>query len=359
MREIIILLVHLFVTLARLARPSGLRSVVAESVLLRHQLLILNRAPNLRATDRIIAGLCTLFLRPPRILRAAIALRPSTLLHLHNVLKKRKYRISENPMMPDPSALALVLEAVLAVRALRTDGGWGLDRYYLGNLGLPDGASFHERQYDPQLVPQVVGRLLQELRESSSRPKPTFVGRNFFVALRDEMLADVVTLNRVLEPFLGRLFRLAAHGHWIRERRPVRGPGEAHAYASHMPPAATEGLALVASSNTEGEIQLELIMDSRGVSYTVGHYSEIREFAPLVEQLEPGRIWNGLHFQASADPLPPSQSGRFHLLRSRDGVKLTFGGEEWERLRCLLSTVLARPSLQAMLEDLSLRYGEL
>jgi hypothetical protein len=40
MRDFIILLVHLIVTLARLARPSGLRSVVAESVLLRQQLLI-------------------------------------------------------------------------------------------------------------------------------------------------------------------------------------------------------------------------------------------------------------------------------------------------------------------------------
>jgi hypothetical protein len=41
-------------------------------VLVRHQLLILNRgrmrAPNLRATDRIIAG--TLFMRPARVLRS-------------------------------------------------------------------------------------------------------------------------------------------------------------------------------------------------------------------------------------------------------------------------------------------------
>ena len=63
MRDFAILFVHLIVTLARLARPGGLRSVVAESVLVRHQLLILcrgrNRAPHLRATDRIIAGLCT------------------------------------------------------------------------------------------------------------------------------------------------------------------------------------------------------------------------------------------------------------------------------------------------------------
>ena len=97
MRDFAILFVHLIVTLARLARPGGLRSVVAESVLVRHQLLILSRgrkrAPHLRATDRIIAGLCTLFMPPARILRSAIGLRPSTLLHLHKVLKKRKYRM--------------------------------------------------------------------------------------------------------------------------------------------------------------------------------------------------------------------------------------------------------------------------
>ena len=58
MRDFGIVFVHVIVTLARLARPGGLRGVVAESVLVRHQLLILNRgrkrAPNLRATDPII-----------------------------------------------------------------------------------------------------------------------------------------------------------------------------------------------------------------------------------------------------------------------------------------------------------------
>jgi hypothetical protein len=62
MRDVVILFVHLIVTAVRLARPGGLRSVVAESVLVKHQLLILNRgrkrAPNLRSADRVIAGLC-------------------------------------------------------------------------------------------------------------------------------------------------------------------------------------------------------------------------------------------------------------------------------------------------------------
>src|SRR3984893_9934862 len=101
MRDVVILFVHLIVTVVRLAGPGGLRAVVATSVLVKHQLRILNRgrkrAPNLRAADRIIAGLCTLFMRPVRVLRSAIVLKPSTLLHLHNVLRRRKYRMLFSP----------------------------------------------------------------------------------------------------------------------------------------------------------------------------------------------------------------------------------------------------------------------
>ena len=97
MRDLLILFVHLIVTVLRLAMPRGARCVVAESVLVKHQLLMLNRgrkrAPNLRPADRIIAGLCTFFMGPSRLLRSAIVLRPATLLHLHTVLRKRKYRM--------------------------------------------------------------------------------------------------------------------------------------------------------------------------------------------------------------------------------------------------------------------------
>src|SRR5215472_13978642 len=97
MRDVLTLFLHLIVTFVRLARPGGLRSVVAESLLVKHQLRILNRgrkrAPNLRVTERIIAGLCTLFMKPARVLRSAMVLKPSTLLHLHHVLAKRKYRM--------------------------------------------------------------------------------------------------------------------------------------------------------------------------------------------------------------------------------------------------------------------------
>ena len=95
MRDIFTLFLHAIVTIIRLAQPGGLRAVVAESILMRHQVLILNRgrkrAPNLRSSDRIIAGVCTLMMRPARVLRSAVVLKTSTLLHFHKMLIQRKY----------------------------------------------------------------------------------------------------------------------------------------------------------------------------------------------------------------------------------------------------------------------------
>jgi hypothetical protein len=82
MRDLAVLVLHLLTTFARLAGPGGARAVVAESVLVKQQLLILNRSrrrsPNLRLADRVIAGVCTLLMRPSRLARAAIVLKPRT-----------------------------------------------------------------------------------------------------------------------------------------------------------------------------------------------------------------------------------------------------------------------------------------
>jgi transposase InsO family protein len=134
MRDFLVLFVHLIVTVARLARPGGLRSVVAESALVRHQLLVLNRgrkrAPNLRAADRIIAGLCALFMRRVRVLRCAIVLKPSTLLHLQSVMRKRKYRMLFSPgrrRRPGPKGPTKdLIDAVVAMK--RRNPNWGCPR---------------------------------------------------------------------------------------------------------------------------------------------------------------------------------------------------------------------------------------
>jgi len=96
MRDLMALFLHFLTTLARLLGPGGTRAVIAETLLIKHQLVILNRsrrrAPNLTAADRIVMGLCTLFMNPSRIRKVAAALKPATLLAFHRAMKERKYR---------------------------------------------------------------------------------------------------------------------------------------------------------------------------------------------------------------------------------------------------------------------------
>ena len=68
MREFLTLAIHVLVTSAELLRLGGVRAVAAESLLLKHQLLISNRfrqrAPNLTSVDRFMLGLTTLLISP-------------------------------------------------------------------------------------------------------------------------------------------------------------------------------------------------------------------------------------------------------------------------------------------------------
>ena len=62
----------------------------------REMLVIQNRsrrrAPYLTAADRIVTGLCTLFMNPGRIRKLAATLKPATILAFHKAPKERKYR---------------------------------------------------------------------------------------------------------------------------------------------------------------------------------------------------------------------------------------------------------------------------
>jgi hypothetical protein len=125
---------HTVIVIFRLARRGGVRSVVAESVLLKHQLLILNRprrrAPNLRIADRLIAGFSALFVKPARLARVAIVLRPSTLLNFHRALVRRKYRILFSPKRrskPGPKGPTTdIVRAVIEMK--RRNPTWGCPR---------------------------------------------------------------------------------------------------------------------------------------------------------------------------------------------------------------------------------------
>jgi hypothetical protein len=128
MRDLTLLFLHIIVTVFRIARPGGVRSVIAESVLSKHQLLILNRsrrrAPNLHVWDRLIAGFCSLWIRPNRFLRSAIAFKPATLLNFHRTLVQRKYRLLFSPKRrakPGPKNLVYPETVITVTLHFRVD----------------------------------------------------------------------------------------------------------------------------------------------------------------------------------------------------------------------------------------------
>ena len=103
-------------------RPGGVRAITAESLLLKQQLIVLNRsrerAPNLRAADRVLAALLASFIEPRRLLRSAIVIKPSTIPRFHRALVARKYRLLFTPKRggrpglkgPAPELVAAILE---------------------------------------------------------------------------------------------------------------------------------------------------------------------------------------------------------------------------------------------------------
>jgi putative transposase len=122
MKDLLTLLAHLLTTIAKLLGPGGARAVVADSLLMKQQLLVIHRSrrrsPNLSTLDRFLFGFWSQFLDPRRIQWAAVIIRPSTLFRLHNLLKKRKYRLlyssgrkgKPGPKGPSPELIQAIIQ---------------------------------------------------------------------------------------------------------------------------------------------------------------------------------------------------------------------------------------------------------
>jgi putative transposase len=176
MRNLVVLFIHFLATVARLLGPGGARSIVAESLLLKHQLLILNRSrqrsPNLSAWDRILAGLMALLMRPTRLLRSAIVLKPSTLLGLHKAVSKRKYRMlfsTKRRRKPGPKGpSAELIHAVVEMK--QRNSNWGCPR-----IAQQIALAFHI-QIDKDVVRRILAQRYRPGQDSDGPSWLTFLG---------------------------------------------------------------------------------------------------------------------------------------------------------------------------------------
>ena len=79
MRSVTLLFIDLVILLATTLKPGGVKSVIAENLLLKHQLIVLDRArrkaPNLKSSDRFLLGMLTLFMNACRRVSTAVIVK--------------------------------------------------------------------------------------------------------------------------------------------------------------------------------------------------------------------------------------------------------------------------------------------
>ena len=166
-------LLHLAVMTAKLCGPGGVRAVIAENLVLTQRLLVLRRgrqrAPNLRPSDRFLCGFWSLFLRPSRLRRLAIAVRPSTLLGWHAALVRRKYRrlfsAHRHPRKPGPKGPSeALIRAIVELKARNP------------RFGCPRIARIMARTFGVDIDRNIVRRVLaQHYRPSSGGSGPSWL----------------------------------------------------------------------------------------------------------------------------------------------------------------------------------------
>ena len=178
MRDLLVLFVHLAVTTVRLVRPGGARAILAESLLLKQQLLIVTRsrrrAPDLRPLVRVVVDLCAEMVRRTCLHRCAIVLKSATILRFQWLLVRRKYRELFSPKWrgrPRPKDPSAALVAAI-VEMKRKNPRFGYQRI------ADQMALAFDVPVDKHLVRQVLAHLYRPDPGSEGPSWLTFLGHN-------------------------------------------------------------------------------------------------------------------------------------------------------------------------------------
>ena len=95
MPETIELLIHFFVSAIKLLKPGGVKVVIAETMAMKQQLIVMNRgkkrSPVLTTSDRFLFGILAIIIGGSRLRKIAVIIKPTTLLAFHKSLVNRKY----------------------------------------------------------------------------------------------------------------------------------------------------------------------------------------------------------------------------------------------------------------------------
>ena len=262
---------------------------------------------------------------------------------------------------PRPESYAVLLEAFAAAFALLEPGkNHEIDYEYLWNLvseRLEPGMDVKRAA-----IIDAARHCIRKLREPSAEARkssPVFIGRNLRFLFKDERLRAVGALNEKMRPYMPVLFQVAARGHYLRERRPVRE--ERRSALTGMrppnpPPVIVGNFRLSTALQETNEFSMLLVLDPHRVLYPLEPYPVIREFDVMLKALASGEeFWTGREFFGYTG----KGDGAFNFRRISNGITLNFSYDEWAALCELMAQGLALPELQPALKDSELAYGEI
>ena len=133
MPEAIELLIHFFVSAIKLLKPGGEKVVMAETMIMKQQLIVMNRgksrSPKLTTTDRFLFGILAIFIGGSRLKKIAVIIKPTTLLAFHKSLVNRKYsRLYSNKTRRIPGRKPLnqaLVDLVIEMKKHNPSFGYG------------------------------------------------------------------------------------------------------------------------------------------------------------------------------------------------------------------------------------------
>ena len=122
MRDISRFFYDLVACIIKMLPPGGVKSIAAENLILRQQLIVIKRtrkrAPRLTQADRTLFAILAQVIPQNRLNKLTIIVKPTTILKFHRALVNRKYRLlysakrprKPGPKGPEPELIKLVVE---------------------------------------------------------------------------------------------------------------------------------------------------------------------------------------------------------------------------------------------------------
>jgi hypothetical protein len=263
---------------------------------------------------------------------------------------------------------AAILEAFLAVYALRGDRLSPSDAYYLGNLPIEHRPP--AKRGAEQVTPDLVRRAATETRKRISEPdsgtaRPVFAGRMLYRVLEDTLLGGPAAVNRALRPWWPILWRLAARGHYALTGQPVREPATRQdgVYQTPLPPITEPPFTLSFARGEATEFSVLLSLPGiRQPLYPISSYPKIAEFRAMLTAVAPPsqiRSWNGEYFFGYVQPSSPKQPAEVWFRANDNGITFGFSVDEWTVLDALFRRAWESQDIQRAWDHLTLEYGEL